>query len=149
MERLVTCAEDVDCGEAGFVGASKMDGHVVTLTTFSAILSGLAICGAVRNTKVEAQIAFFNYLVYSGTGRKVHNIGKENFSATHTYNCLKEVVEEKFGDSDQSKSLRVKLGSFLANAGDRDGGRRQRAINSDNNIQNNNNNNNKNNNNSQ
>ncbi|KAH0568013.1 hypothetical protein KQX54_017485 [Cotesia glomerata] len=88
-------------------------------------------------------------LSYSGTGRKVHNIGKENFSATHTYNCLKEVVEEKFGDSDQSKSLRVKLGSFLANAGDRDGGRRQRAINSDNNIQNNNNNNNKNNNNSQ
>ncbi|KAH0553346.1 hypothetical protein KQX54_001250 [Cotesia glomerata] len=34
-----------------------MDGHVVTLTTFSAILSGLAICGAVRNTKVEAQIS--------------------------------------------------------------------------------------------
>ncbi|KAH0546638.1 hypothetical protein KQX54_012782 [Cotesia glomerata] len=63
IERLVACAEDVDCDEAGFVGASKMDGHVVTLNTFSAILSGLAICGAVRNTKVEAQIAFFNYLV--------------------------------------------------------------------------------------
>ncbi|XP_074096473.1 uncharacterized protein LOC141525755 isoform X1 [Cotesia typhae] len=85
-------------------------------------------------------------LDYSGTGRRVHGIGKKNFSATYTYNCLKEVVEEKFGDSDQSKSLRVKLGNFLANAGDRNGGRRQRAINTDNNI---NNNNNKDNNNSQ
>ncbi|KAK4877637.1 hypothetical protein RN001_010143 [Aquatica leii] len=38
-----------------------------------------------------------------------------------------DVIQEKFGDSEKNKNLSSKIGVFLSNAGDRDGGRRKRA----------------------
>ncbi|XP_044592329.1 uncharacterized protein LOC123270374 [Cotesia glomerata] len=64
---------------------------------------------------------------YSGAGRMIRDEGKLNFSATKTYVCLSDIIQKKFGDSDQTKNLRSSVGSFLANFGDRDGSKRKRA----------------------
>ncbi|KAH0561202.1 hypothetical protein KQX54_014514 [Cotesia glomerata] len=64
---------------------------------------------------------------YSGAGRMIRGEGKLNFNATKTYVCLSDIIQKKFGDSDQTKNLRSSVGSFLANFGDRDGSKRKRA----------------------
>ncbi|XP_044583586.1 uncharacterized protein LOC123264376 [Cotesia glomerata] len=64
---------------------------------------------------------------YSGAGRMIRGEGKLNFSATKTYVCLSDIIQKKFGDSDQTKNLRSSVGSFLANFGDRDSSKRKRA----------------------
>ncbi|KAH0540229.1 hypothetical protein KQX54_014795 [Cotesia glomerata] len=64
---------------------------------------------------------------YSGAGRMIRGEGKLNFSATKTYVCLSDIIQKKFGDSDQTKNLRSSVRSFLANFGDSDGSKRKRA----------------------
>ncbi|XP_074097678.1 uncharacterized protein LOC141526542 [Cotesia typhae] len=38
---------------------------------------------------------------YSGTGKIIKGFAKLNFSSTETYKCMRDVVTEKFGDSEE------------------------------------------------
>ncbi|XP_043271501.1 uncharacterized protein [Venturia canescens] len=64
---------------------------------------------------------------YSGCGRKVKNAEtKLNFSATLTFECMKEILREKYSDGPELVGLSTKLSRWFAGAGDREGGRRER-----------------------
>ncbi|XP_043267132.1 uncharacterized protein [Venturia canescens] len=63
---------------------------------------------------------------YSGTGRKVHGVGKEDFSKTIVFSCIQDVLLEKFGDSKEIEGLKGKIGKWLSGATDRAGGRKER-----------------------
>ncbi|XP_074096582.1 uncharacterized protein LOC141525832 isoform X1 [Cotesia typhae] len=65
---------------------------------------------------------------YSGTGKIVKGVGKLNFSNTETFKCMKEVVSEKFGNSEECKNFAGKVGRWLSGCGDRENGRKQRSL---------------------
>ncbi|XP_011871562.1 PREDICTED: uncharacterized protein LOC105564069 [Vollenhovia emeryi] len=70
-------------------------------------------------------------LEYSGTGRVIHGQSKKNFSGTITYQCIRDILVEKFGNTLDIKKLPGQIGVWLSGAGDREGGRKQRWANVD------------------
>ncbi|KAK0074368.1 hypothetical protein PV325_008444, partial [Microctonus aethiopoides] len=65
-------------------------------------------------------------LHYSGAGRVTKNAGKKNFSATHTFSCIEDVLKELFGSS--SGSIKAQIGRWFSGAPDRDGKRALRGV---------------------
>ncbi|KAK0077334.1 hypothetical protein PV326_010109, partial [Microctonus aethiopoides] len=65
-------------------------------------------------------------LHYSGAGRVTKNAGKKNFSATHTFSCIEDVLKELFGSS--SGSIKAQIGRWFSGARDRDGKRALRGV---------------------
>ncbi|EFN80017.1 hypothetical protein EAI_10716 [Harpegnathos saltator] len=61
---------------------------------------------------------------YSNTGRVIHGQSKTNFSATITYQYIRDVLIQKFGNTLDIKKLPGQIGVWLS--GDREGGRKQR-----------------------
>ncbi|XP_043288330.1 uncharacterized protein [Venturia canescens] len=68
---------------------------------------------------------------YSGCGRKMKNaVAKRNFSATTTFKCLQETLQEKFVNKSEPLSvIPSRVSRWLSGAGDREGGRAQRYAN--------------------
>ncbi|RLU15283.1 hypothetical protein DMN91_012277 [Ooceraea biroi] len=71
-------------------------------------------------------------LLYSGTGRVVNGQCKRNFSETNSYMCLRDVLIGKFQNAIDLKKLPGRIGIWLSQAGDREGGRKARAQNTEN-----------------
>lgn len=85
---------------------------------------------------------------YSGYGKKSKGVGKLDFSATATFTCFEgnqqrslfwlqqlfyymnlcftAAIRAKFGLSEDPKTLKSKIGVWLAHFGDREGGRKGR-----------------------
>ncbi|XP_063993675.1 uncharacterized protein LOC135171217 [Diachasmimorpha longicaudata] len=59
---------------------------------------------------------------YSGLGRKVHGVGKRNFSATLSFSCMKDVVEQIYEGKPEKLNILSATSSFLALWRDREGG---------------------------
>lgn len=64
---------------------------------------------------------------YSGQGRKKKGLGKLNFSATVFFECFQAAVTKHCPVDNNVKSLKSRIGDWLAHWEDRDGGRKERS----------------------
>ncbi|XP_071574417.1 uncharacterized protein [Temnothorax nylanderi] len=61
--------------------------------------------------------------LYSAAGRKGPNgVTKNNFSATHTYSCMTDVIKDRIEKADE-KAILSATSRYLSGAGDREGGK--------------------------
>nr|XP_011313826.1 PREDICTED: uncharacterized protein LOC105273217 [Fopius arisanus] len=63
---------------------------------------------------------------YSGAGKKRHGVGKKNFSATFTYQCMKDFIKSKYNKGDKDLRILTVTSEFLSGACDREEGRAAR-----------------------
>lgn len=64
--------------------------------------------------------------LYSAVGRKGSNgVTKKNFSATHVYSCMIDVIKDRIEKADK-KTILSAISRYLSGAGDREGGRANR-----------------------
>ncbi|XP_032690289.1 uncharacterized protein LOC116853344 [Odontomachus brunneus] len=91
----------------------------------------LLICGetCLRNSVKKLMVATISKEVqaeYTAFGRHINGIGKKDFSKTHTFSCIKDILIEKGGAPDEMKRLSTIFSRWFSGVGDRDGGRKQR-----------------------
>ncbi|XP_077280701.1 uncharacterized protein LOC143907693 [Temnothorax americanus] len=92
----------------------------------------IIICGesclrkGVKNIMTATLSKATDEMEYSAFGRQIHGLGKRNFNKTETYSCMKDVLRQKFGNSEKFKAFHNILSRWLSGARDREGGRKER-----------------------
>ncbi|CAG5109381.1 Protein of unknown function, partial [Cotesia congregata] len=57
-------------------------------------------------------------LLYSGCGRKMKNIGKLNFSATHIFKVIEEFITDQYGNQNRTLKVLTTVSTYLSGAKD-------------------------------